>query len=1070
MASLIMCPGCGRYAEVEPGPDGRVACGGCGKSLTRLVLAELYAAATPVEPGSPVDPPTDDLTAAVTAATASPTAPPRPARRLAPAWAGPAIAIGAAVLAGGGILTGYALRSPAAAPTQEQSEQAWEDQNRGEIAQLKAGVDSAVRAGDLAGGRARYARLMQLVGQRDVVDPALRDQLQSAKTYGLLLAQADPTAPPPNVPAVAVASAVPTSANEATAVPAAATASTAAPQPQRTSSLPVTIVNPPVHRPLPPAVPMAVALPGRAADQRIGDSLGKGVDYLIGQFRNGQLNDGQASTSVYHQGLDALCVYALLHAGDGSHDPRLDPHAPFMTGLMATLKAFPMESDGTRRAPVVYARSLRAAALAVFNRPEDKTALRADVAWLVHAATRGSYTYDDSYANGRQPAEPPFDGQSSTGAGGGTRLAADNDPRNGPGDDDDRRRRGDRGGGPGGFRRGSRDGPDRTGPGRDGPGGSLSGAAIWDNSNSQYGLLGVWAGAEAGVEVPQAYWKAVESHWVTYQTRDGQWYYTERMVVPRYSMTCAGVASLLVTHEWLDAPALGSRVGRPPYSAPLTAGLGWLESGDNVMGVDGRDTLFMGYSAYGLERCALASGFKFFGTHDWFKELSDELIPQQSPNGTWGGSVRMVGAGGGNTVNTAYMVLFLSRGRHPVLMNKLRMDPYWDNRPRDLANLTTFASTQLERPFNWQVVSFARPWHDWMDAPILYVASHVPPKLTPDDEAKLKAYAEAGGLIFTHADSASPSFTQWANDLAKRLWPNSGGLQPLPKDHELYSVVFHLKDRPLLSAVSNGSRLLMVHSPTDLSPTWQEQPFKGGRETYGLGVNLFVWAAGKSNFRNRLDTPYLPEPPSVATPAVSVARLRYPGAWDPEPYAWTHFARYFQWTTSIPVAATTVDLAALQPGQTPVAVLTGTTAITFSDADVAAVRAYVTAGGTLLVDACGGSPAFAASAESLLAQAFPTTPLAPLSDDDPLIRGGPPGIDDLTHPTVRSYTTEKLNLPVGGKPPALGGLVAGAGHVVYTPLDLTTGLLDTNSWGILGYTPTYAQAAVKNVLLTAGNR
>jgi len=33
------------------------------------------------------------------------------------------------------------------------------------------------------------------------------------------------------------------------------------------------------------------------------------------------------------------------------------------------------------------------------------------------------------------------------------------------------------------------------------------------------------------------------------------------------------------------------------------------------------------------------------------------------------------------------------------------------------------------------------------------------------------------------------------------------------------------------------------------------------------------------------------------------------------------------------------------------------------------------------------------------------------------------------------------------------------------PLDVTTGLLGTNSWGILGYTLLYAQSLVKNLLL-----
>ena len=48
-----------------------------------------------------------------------------------------------------------------------------------------------------------------------------------------------------------------------------------------------------------------------------------------------------------------------------------------------------------------------------------------------------------------------------------------------------------------------------------------------DASNSQYGLLGVWSGAEVGVEVPVRYWKDVEKHWTSYQLRSGEWGYKE---------------------------------------------------------------------------------------------------------------------------------------------------------------------------------------------------------------------------------------------------------------------------------------------------------------------------------------------------------------------------------------------------------------------------------------------------------------------------------------------------------------------------------------------------------------
>jgi len=105
------------------------------------------------------------------------------------------------------------------------------------------------------------------------------------------------------------------------------------------------------------------------------------------------------------------------------------------------------------------------------------------------------------------------------------------------------------------------------------------------------------------------------------------------------------------------------------------------------------------------------------------------------------------------------------------MMSKLRFDGPWSNRPRDLANLSRYAARVLERGVNWQVVSVNRDWTDWLDSPVLYVASQATPKLAEEDYAKLRQFADAGGMLFTHADAASENFNKWAGDLAKKLWP-----------------------------------------------------------------------------------------------------------------------------------------------------------------------------------------------------------------------------------------------------------------------------------------------------------
>ena len=328
-----------------------------------------------------------------------------------------------------------------------------------------------------------------------------------------------------------------------------------------------------------------------AEDARIGSAIRHAVDFMLVQFRDGGLATAPELSDPQRQALDALCVYALTQANAAINDPRLSVHGNTLPALLDRLRTFDLTSDAQKmNRPLTYGRSLRAAALAVYDRPADRTVLKDDVAWLVKSQIGGGYTYDDFYnqmirrgfrprldsqitpriSPPSKPATTPS-GNGGSGrdfAGGSTEQSpADNPyPPAGPaltrvptppvlpGS-----------GGRNQFQQGGqwhssviahpyeiqpvvlpmRYPPVRViiPPGPKPPAGNStnkshsswggSGATPvpltadpkldlafdfpWDNSNSQYGLLGVWAGAEVGIEVPDEYWLDVEKHWLACQ-------------------------------------------------------------------------------------------------------------------------------------------------------------------------------------------------------------------------------------------------------------------------------------------------------------------------------------------------------------------------------------------------------------------------------------------------------------------------------------------------------------------------------------------------------------------------
>jgi hypothetical protein len=424
----------------------------------------------------------------------------------------------------------------------------------------------------------------------------------------------------------------------------------------------------------------------------------------------------------------------------------------------------------------------------------------------------------------------------------------------------------------------------------------------YDLSVSQYGVLGLWACERAGAEIPGRAWEVMDQAWRRQQFADGGWAYrrtsadrSEAGVSP--SITAAGIATLFITHDAVRAKEYLGCAGNKEDDN-IARGLAWMSKNfDQVFSGGVRGPGVVHYTLYGIERIGVASGYKYFGKTDWFEAGSNFLVRTQGGNGAWGGGRGDVfGNNIDNIPTTCFSLLFLARGRSPVVINKLRYEPHskitkasWNQRPRDCANLSTWMGRSLERNLNWQITNLNASVDELLDAPVLYIAGSQELAFTPEEEAKLRQFVEDGGLILGNADCNSRAFIASFTKLGQKIFPASE-FRDLPDTHPLLTnEQYHrtsFKIKPGLQGLSNGSRELMILMTTDPPRIWQT-PYDGRLEPYALGADILLYSFDKKGLRNRNVTYTIrPDPKVVPTRSMKLARLSYPGNWDPEPGGW----------------------------------------------------------------------------------------------------------------------------------------------------------------------------------------
>jgi hypothetical protein len=571
---------------------------------------------------------------------------------------------------------------------------------------------------------------------------------------------------------------------------------------------------------------------------------------------------------------------------------------------------------------------------------------------------------------------------------------------------------------------------------------------IADNSNTQYALLGLYAAKQAGATIDQKVWEAIQDYYIRTQRggdKPGYWtYYNERDNMPSISMTVAGVCGLLIAGMGLDKseqdldPVTGVAKSCGVYNenSAVAKGMNWIA--ENFTFSSPKST---SYNIYGMERLGRLSGQRFIGLHDWYREGCDKLVGMQDTNGSILAGGKSID--GHALISTSFALLFLSKGRTPVLISKfawgeitdagkgfVEVSPpgaqapqgnaNWNRKHNDTRHMVEFCSKELfdNMPLSWQVYDARR--RDFsndgaggksgkekildevgllLQSPVLYINGHGPLRLTAAQEEILKTYVEEGGFIVGEACCGDPVFAKSFEAVMKRLFPDNK-FEPIPAEHIILKILPGVRptDFPDLKILNRGCRTVAVFSPSPLAGFWEEakympkdsvRPQNRGEKAFCLIRNIVAYATGLEPPKPKLTKTKLEVASAEDTPTrgkFKALQLQL-GEYPPAPDALRNLMGYLRDNARLDVANNT---AVLKPYDDIAGFkfmyMHGRQPLEWAEPHIESVKSNLQTGALLLADAaCGGYEqwkAYDKSFRELCAKMFPDNKLVLIQETE----------------------------------------------------------------------------------------